>query len=44
MLDILEDAVKANDLDEKFYLDCADACKKQYLEFKRFFINDLKTY
>ena len=44
MLVVLEDAVKANDIDEKFYLDCADAIKKQYLEFKRFFINDLKTY
>ena len=44
MLVVLEDAVKANDIDENFYLECADACKKQYLEFKRFFINDLKTY
>ena len=44
MLVVLEDAVKANDIDENFYLECANACKKQYLEFKRFFINDLKTY
>ena len=44
MLDILEDAVKANDLDEKFYLDCANNCKKQYSNFKNMFINDLKTY
>ena len=44
MLVTLEDAVKANDIDEKFYLDCADCCKKQYLDFKNMFINDLKTY
>jgi len=44
ILDILEDAVKANEFDEKMYLDGANVCKKQYSNFKNMFINDLKTY
>jgi hypothetical protein len=44
VLVVLEDAVKVNDIDEKFYLDCADFCKKQYTEFKDFYEIDLKTY
>ena len=40
----LEDGVKANEFDEKMYLDCANLCKKQYTYFKNKFINDLKTY
>jgi hypothetical protein len=37
VLNVLEDAVKHNDIGEKFYLDCADFCKKQYTEFKNFY-------
>ena len=37
VLIVLEDAVKHNDVGEKFYLDCADYCKKQYTEFKNFY-------
>jgi len=40
----LEDAVKANDIEEKMYIDGANALKKQYSNFKNMFINDLKTY
>ena len=40
----LEDGVKANDIEEKMYIDCANICKKQYSNFKNMFINDLKTY
>jgi len=37
VLNVLEDAVKHNDIGENFYLDCADFCKKQYTEFKNFY-------